>query len=139
MNGKLFDIFDAMFYNAKEKLSSIVKVLTVLDMIAAFIAGIVVATIFKSFWLFLLISIIGSVSIWIGSLLIIALLDMMTEISQIKASVYKDENKPLIANEYKTATSQTTFSNYWTCDKCNAENAKDALYCENCGAKKNNW
>lgn len=128
-----------MFENAAEKLSKVIKVVTVLEMIACIILGIIFATAEGSFLVFVIVSVLGTVFIWVGSLFTIGLLDMMSDVNQIRNSVYIAENRQLMANNSNMANAQTVSGNYWTCDKCNAENTKDAAYCENCGAKKNVW
>lgn len=99
---------EIMFENAGEKLSKIIKFVTVLGMTACVILGITLGIEKESFLTLILVSALGSVCIWISSLFTIALLDMMNDINNIKRLVNQIEDKITInSNESLAQVSNT--------------------------------
>lgn len=143
-------MLDFLFEDAGGKLSSIIKFFTKFEIIVFAILGIILGIFFADetdsivgfIVPFIVISVITPIIIWMGSLLIISLLDMMSDVKQIKnhiknpTDLTKEENKQLIGNNSKTANAEVIFNSFWTCSQCGAENDKNVRYCEKCGRKK---
>ncbi len=116
-----------LFKNAGGKLSKVIKVITLLEMIAAVISGIGIG--FESV-LGLVIAVAGPLIIWFLSLFMIGFLDMMSDISKIKDLAYE------VYSSSSASESLNDNSKGWVCPKCSEHNNRGAVYCKNCGQKK---
>lgn len=98
-----------MFENAAEKLSKIVQFVTVLGMVACISLGIILGIKVESFLTLIVVSIFGSICIWINSLFIIGLLDMMDDVNCIKRLLYQIEDKKAVNSNEDPAQMNNTF------------------------------
>lgn len=126
-----------MFDNAGEKLSKILKVITIIQMITVVFSGIALGIKLESFGVFILMGGLGPLVIWVGSLFLIGFLDMMSDVNMVKNVIYSVyANKRKENDEIMRAMRD---NNTWLCSKCKTINKKETVYCENCGNKKNQW
>ncbi|MBE6846183.1 MAG: hypothetical protein E7508_10920 [Ruminococcus sp.] len=123
-------MFDFLFYDAGGKLSKLIKVVTVIGMILCVVWGLYIGIESESFVAFIIGGVVSPIVLWIGSLFTIGLLDMMSDVNQIKSSIYEIEHRK---------PAEKVNSNTWTCSKCNKTNEKSSVYCISCGEKKNQW
>ena len=140
-------MIDKMFGNAAGKLSAIIKVATIIEMIVAVIATTAIFMVIDEdiAALGFLLGIVAAVAIWISSLFLLALLEMMQDVKSIKNKLGNEScGESSDENSYDDAISQIAEKNDsnailrdggWRCSRCNHVNPKYLTTCI-CGMSK---
>lgn len=85
-----------MFQNAQQKLGVLIRIITILNMIVAAIAGLALNMVFWDAGIgigILLITVVVECVLWVGSLLMIGFCDMMSDVNAIRKHLDAGEAK----------------------------------------------